>query len=44
MVINPQITQSAAALESPIFKTASLQLEKCAQFLLELTEITTCPP
>ncbi|MFN6310649.1 MAG: hypothetical protein ACK46M_04270, partial [Planctomyces sp.] len=37
MVINPQITQSAAALESPISKTASLQLEKCAQFLLELT-------
>jgi hypothetical protein len=37
MVINPQITQSAAALESPISKTASLQLEKCAQFRLELT-------
>jgi hypothetical protein len=41
MVINPQTTQSAAALESPISKTASLQLEKCAQFRLELTD--GCP-
>ncbi|MFN5800667.1 MAG: hypothetical protein ACK5AN_24360 [Planctomyces sp.] len=42
MVINPQITQSAAALESPISKTASLQLEKCDQFRLELTLLYYC--